>query len=98
MKTQYRRKLIDSVENVIGDLVYDIIDKYYGDRVESEYDYEKILYSIARYIKQEVFNNKATLNDIIEYLDRLKAKRNLARLVLSYMISRAVEESGGEHT
>lgn len=92
MKTQYRRKLIDSIENVIGDLVNDIIDKYYGERVETDYDYEKILYSIARQIKQEVFDNKAAFDDVIEYLSRLRTKRNFAKLVLSYMVSRALEE------
>ncbi|MEM0045537.1 MAG: hypothetical protein QW229_05570, partial [Desulfurococcaceae archaeon] len=63
MKTQYRRKLIDSIESVIGDLVSDIIGKYYGERVETDYDYERILYSIARQVKQEVFDNKAAFND-----------------------------------
>ncbi|MEM0000851.1 MAG: hypothetical protein QXH02_05130 [Desulfurococcaceae archaeon] len=95
MKTQYRRKLIDSIESVIGDLVSDIIGKYYGERVETDYDYERILYSIARQVKQEVFDNKAAFNDIIEYLSKLRAKRNLAKLVLSYMISRALEEEPG---
>lgn len=92
MKTQYRRKLIDSVENIIGDLVNDIIDKYYGERVETDYDYERILYSIARQVKQEVFNNKAAFDEVIEYLSRLRTKRNFAKLVLSYMVSRALEE------
>ncbi|MEM0246239.1 MAG: hypothetical protein QXP03_04645 [Desulfurococcaceae archaeon] len=95
MKTQYRRKLIDSIESVIGDLVSDIIGKYYGERVETDYDYERILYSIARQVKQEVFDNKAAFNDVIEYLSKLRAKRNLAKLVLSYMISRALEEEPG---
>jgi len=92
MKTRYQRKLINSVENAVGDLVYDVIDKYYGDRIESEPDYEKILFSIARFIKQEVFNNKATFDDVIEYLNRLRSRRNLAKLVLSYVISRALDE------
>jgi len=75
MKTQYKRKLIDGVESVIGDIVAELIDRYYGDKVESEFDYEKILYSIARQIKQEVFNNKATPEDVIEYLNKLRTKK-----------------------
>lgn len=93
MKTQYKRKLIDSVENVIGDLINDLIDKYYGDLVETDHEYEKILYYIAHQIKREVFNNKATLNDVINYLTELRSKKSVAKLVLSYMISRALEES-----
>lgn len=92
MRAQYRRKLIDSVESVVGDLVNDIIDRYYGDRVESEYDYEKILYYIARHIKQEVFSNKASFDEVVEYLSKLRTKGSLAKLVLSYMISKALEE------
>ncbi|MEM0004010.1 MAG: hypothetical protein QXE10_04800 [Desulfurococcaceae archaeon] len=92
MKAQYRRKLIDSIENTIGDIVNELIDKYYGDRIETEYDYEKILYSIAHQVKQEVFDNKAALNDVIEYLNKLRNKKSIAKLIISYMISRALEE------
>ncbi|MEM4717381.1 MAG: hypothetical protein QXE81_01300 [Desulfurococcaceae archaeon] len=93
MRAQYRRKLIDSVENTIGDIVNELIDKYYGDKVESEYDYEKILYNIAHIVKYEVFNNKATLDEVITYLSSIKSKKSIGKLVLSYMISRALEET-----
>jgi len=93
MKAQYRRKLIDGVESVVGDIVNEIIDKYYSDKVETDVEYERILYSIARQIKQEVFANKATINDVINYLAKLRNKRSVAKLVLSYMIARALEEN-----
>jgi uncharacterized Rmd1/YagE family protein len=96
MKTQYRRKLIDTIESVVGDIVSELIDKYYSDRVETDYDYERILYSIARQVKQEVFNNKATLNDVIEYLEKLRSRRSVAKLVLSYFIARSIEEEVSE--
>jgi uncharacterized Rmd1/YagE family protein len=96
MKTKYRRKLIDTIESVVGDIVSELIDKYYSDRVETDYDYERILYSIARQVKQEVFNNKATLNDVIEYLEKLRSRRSVAKLVLSYFIARSIEEEVSE--
>jgi uncharacterized Rmd1/YagE family protein len=96
MKTQYRRKLIDTIESVVGDIVSELIDKYYGDRVETDYDYERILYSIAHQVKQEIFNNKATLNDVIEYLEKLRSRRSVAKLVLSYFIARSIEEEVSE--
>jgi len=96
MKTKYRRKLIDTIESVVGDLVSELIDKYYSDRVETDYEYERILYSIARQVKQEVFNNKATLNDVIEYLEKLRSRRSVAKLVLSYFIARSIEEEVSE--
>ncbi|MEM0002126.1 MAG: hypothetical protein QXS24_02350 [Desulfurococcaceae archaeon] len=92
MRAQYRRKLIDIVENTIGDIVSELIDKYYGDSIESDYDYERILYSIAHQVKQEIFNNKATLNDVVDYLSKLRSKKSIAKLIVSYMISRALEE------
>lgn len=92
MKSQYRRKLVDTIDNLIGDIVDDIINRYYGDLVETDHDYERILYAIARYIKQEVFEDKATVNDIIEYLSRLRTKKSFARLILSYLVARALEE------
>jgi uncharacterized Rmd1/YagE family protein len=96
MKTQYRRKLIDTIESVVGDIVSELIDKYYSDRVETDYDYERILYSIAHQVKQEIFNNKATLNDVIEYLEKLRSRRSVAKLVLSYFIARSIEEEVSE--
>ena len=96
MKTKYRRKLIDTIESVVGDIVSELIDKYYSDRVETDYDYERILYSIARQVKQEVLNNKATLNDVIEYLEKLRSRRSVAKLVLSYFIARSIEEEVSE--
>jgi uncharacterized Rmd1/YagE family protein len=96
MKTKYRRKLIDTIESVVGDIVSELIDKYYSDRVETDYDYERILYSIAHQVKQEVFNNKATLNDVIEYLEKLRSRRSVAKLVLSYFIARSIEEEVSE--
>jgi uncharacterized Rmd1/YagE family protein len=96
MKTKYRRKLIDTIESVVGDIVSELIDKYYSDRVETDYEYERILYSIARQVKQEVFNNKSTLNDVIEYLEKLRSRRSVAKLVLSYFIARSIEEEVSE--
>lgn len=93
MRTQYRRKLIDSIENAIGDIVNELIDKYYGDKVESEYDYERILFTIANITRHEVFNSNADLEDVIRYLERLKSNKAVARLVISYLISRALDES-----
>ncbi|MEM4557301.1 MAG: hypothetical protein QW123_03310 [Desulfurococcaceae archaeon] len=94
MKSQYRRKMLDAVESVIGDIVSEIVDKYYGDKVETDYDYEKILYSIAKFIKQEVYGGNATLDDIVNYLTKLRSKKNFAKLVLSYLIAQSIE--GGE--
>lgn len=92
MKSQYRRKLLDAVESAIGDIVNDVIDKYYGDKVETDYDYERVLYAIARLVKQEVYGGKASLNDIVDYLMKLRSKKSFAKLVLSYLVARALEE------
>lgn len=92
MRTQYKRKLIDSIESAVGDIINELIDRYYGEKVETDLDYEKLVYTIARYIKREVFNNRASLNEVIDYLTRLRTKKSLARLVLSYLIAMALEE------
>jgi len=92
MRSQYKRKLVDYIDNTVGDIIDDLVNKYYSDKVERYQDYEKLLYTIAREIKVEVLRGKGSINDIIAYLERLKTKRNIANLVLSYLIGKALNQ------
>jgi len=88
MKSQYKRKLVDYIDSAVGDIVDEIVNKYYSDRIGGYQDYEKLLYAIAREIKREVLRGKGNTSDIINYLNNLRSKRNVASLILSYFISK----------
>lgn len=92
MKSYYKKKVVSAVDNVIGDIIDEILDKYYSDYVETKYEYERLLYKIVERVKQEVFNNNATPEDVIEYFKNLRSKKHQAKLVLSYLIAAALEE------
>lgn len=93
MKTRNKQELIDSVEIEIGDIVSELINKYYGDFVETDRDYSRVLRSITRQVEIEVFKGKASPEEVLEYLRKIKSKKGIAKLVLSYMISNAIERS-----
>jgi len=92
MKSQYKRKLVDYVDSAVGDIIDELVNKYYSDKIERYHDYEKLLYAIAREIKKEVLKGKGTINDIIAYLERLRSKRNVASLILSYFIGKVLNK------
>lgn len=92
MRSQYKRKLVDYIDSAVGDIIDDLVSKYYSDKVEGYKDYEKLLYTIAREIKVEVLRGKGSINDIVAYLEKLKSKRNVANLVLSYFIGKALSQ------
>ncbi|MFZ8783375.1 MAG: hypothetical protein ACO2OR_05270 [Desulfurococcaceae archaeon] len=92
MRSQYKRKLADYVDSVVGDIVDELVNKYYSDKIEGYQDYEKLLYNIAREIKNEVLRGKGTINDIVVYLESLRSKRNVANLILSYLIGKILNK------
>jgi hypothetical protein len=92
MRSQYKRKLVDYVDSVVGDIVDELVNKYYSDKIGGYQDYEKLLYNIAREIKNEVLRGKGTINDIVAYLESLRSKRNVANLILSYLIGKILNK------
>jgi hypothetical protein len=92
MRSQYKRKLADYVDSVVGDIVDELVNKYYSDKIEGYQDYEKLLYNIAREIKNEALRGKGTINDIVAYLESLRSKRNVANLILSYLIGKILNK------
>lgn len=92
MRSQYKRKLVDYIDSAVGDIIDDLVNKYYSDKVEGYKDYEKLLYTIAREIKAEVLRGKGSVNDIVAYLEKLRSKRNVANLILSYFIGKALSQ------
>ncbi|ADV65331.1 hypothetical protein [Desulfurococcus mucosus] len=79
------------VEEVVGDIIDELVEKYYSDKVDEYVEYEELLAKIADEITRVVFKGKATVDDIEAYLYRLREKKGYAKLILSYLIGRALE-------
>ncbi|MEM1628425.1 MAG: hypothetical protein QXP02_01700 [Desulfurococcaceae archaeon] len=92
MAKQYRYRVVEYVDEIVGDIVDELISKYYSSKVDDDVTYEKILYTIAKEIKKEVFKNNATIDDIANYLIRLRERKSFAKLILSYLIAKALED------
>jgi oligoribonuclease NrnB/cAMP/cGMP phosphodiesterase (DHH superfamily) len=76
--------VVDIIDEAIGDILEELLEKYYGDNLESEEDYDELIYNIVNSIKKEVFKGKADVAEI----------RHIAKLVLSYIIGNYFEKTG----
>ena len=82
--------LADLVEEHLGNIIEEIIDKYYGDRIDKELEYEEIL----RFITTELMGTDEEDYDETEFtkiLRKLAHKRSIGKLVVSYLISKYIE-------
>ncbi|MEM0377869.1 MAG: hypothetical protein QXP68_02480 [Thermosphaera sp.] len=86
--------IVEMVDEVIGDILEELLERYYGDSLESEEDYEELLITIVNSVKKEVFKGRGDVSDIREFLLRLRDKPQIAKLILSYIIGNYLEKSG----
>jgi len=86
--------VVDIIDEAIGDILEELLEKYYGDNLESEEDYDELIYNIVNFIKKEVFKGKADVAEIRDFLYRFREKPHIAKLVLSYIIGNYFEKTG----
>lgn len=79
------------MERAVGDIIEELIEKYYSDRVERYMDYEELLYMIGKEISNNVFKGRAIPEEIEAYLYKLREKKGYAKLILSYLIGKTLE-------
>ncbi|WP_448577762.1 hypothetical protein [Thermosphaera sp.] len=94
MNSDAEETIVDVVDEVIGDILEELLEKYYGDNLESEEDYDELVYNIVNSIRREVFKGKADIADIRSFLYSLREKPHIAKLLLSYMIGNYLEKAG----
>ncbi|MGB9826980.1 MAG: hypothetical protein ACPLSM_00485 [Thermosphaera sp.] len=94
MSSDAEESVVDVVDEAIGDILEELLEKYYGDNLESEEDYDELVYNIVSSIRKEVFKGKADVAEIREFLYKLREKPQIAKLVLSYIIGNYFEKAG----
>jgi len=82
--------LMDLVEEHLGDLIEEVVEKYYSDYIDLEMEYENVL----RYITQTLAGEHGEYEDPDRFRDMLKKmvkRKNVGKLIISYLVSKYIE-------
>lgn len=88
--------LIDLVDEYFGNLIEEIVMKYYKDSIDLEIEYENILL----YIVDKLTEGKEEYGDPVKFRElmrKLGHKRGVSKLLVSYLISKYIEEENEEN-
>ncbi len=83
----------DLTEQYLGDLIEEVIEEYYSDKVDISAEYEDILEYIIDTLIDENLNGDYDPARFEKLLRTFLRHKNLARIVLSYLISKYIEEN-----
>jgi len=87
---------VDLVEEYLGDLIEEIVYKYYSDKIDLELEYELLL----SYIVQNLTDDEkyGDVDNFRELLRKLGRRKGVAKLVISYLVSQYIEDNySSEH-
>jgi len=82
---------VDLVEEYLGDLIEEVVYKYYSDKIDLELEYELLL----SYIVQNLTDDEkyGDVNNFRELLRKLGRRKGVAKLVISYLVSQYIEDN-----
>jgi hypothetical protein len=84
--------LAELVDEHLGTLIEEVIDRYYADKIDKEFEYEEILQYIANQLIGEEFDNNDLEEKLMSILRKLVRRKSIGKLVISYLISKYIEE------
>lgn len=86
---------VDLTEQYLGDLIEEVVEQYYEDKIDIATEYEVILeYIIEKFIKESLHGD-SNPEKFEKLLRRLSRNKGISKLVLSYLISRYLDENMG---
>jgi len=80
------------VDEYLGSLIEELIDRYYSDQIDKEFAYDDILLYITVKLlgREDPRSSKA----FAKKLRKLARDKSIGKLLLSYLISKYIEERG----
>jgi len=86
----YYNDLLEAIEEKLGDVIEEVIDKYYSDKIDVELEFEDILSFIASELGSE--EELEYSDGVIKEIKKLSRTRYVAELVVSYLLSKYIEQ------
>ncbi|MEM0355834.1 MAG: hypothetical protein QW716_04100 [Desulfurococcaceae archaeon] len=83
---------IDLVNNYLGELIEEVVTQYYEDKIDVDEEYIDILEFVTEKLMK---NSSGSLNDFKKIIVKLSSKPSLARVIISYLVSKYFEERNG---
>lgn len=84
--------LLDLVEQHLGDLIDEVIDEYYADKIDIEAEYEDLL----RYITEKLAGKNRDFENIDKFeklLYKLIRRKSIGKLIISYLVAKYIESA-----
>jgi len=86
----YYNDLLEAIEEKLGDVIEDLIDRYYSDKIDLELEFEDILDFIASELGSG--SDLEYSGEVIKEVKKLSRNRHVAELVISYLLSKYIEQ------
>ncbi|ABN70356.1 hypothetical protein Smar_1264 [Staphylothermus marinus F1] len=84
---------VDLTEQYLGDLIEEVVEQYYEDKIDIATEYEAILeYIIEKFVKESL-RGEYDPEKFEKLLRRLSRNKGIGKLVVSYLVSRYIEEN-----
>jgi len=83
---------IKLVDEYLGSLIEELIDRYYSDQIDKEFAYDDVLFYITVKLLED--KNSRSKRVFARKLRKLARDKSIGKLLLSYLISKYIEERG----
>jgi len=88
--------LTDMAEEYLGDIIEELVEKYYSDKIDLAEEYPDLLEFITLRLVNESLNGDEDPDKFRKVIGRLSRRKSLAKAVISYLISEYITERDEE--
>ncbi len=83
--------LVDLAEQYLGDIIEEVIEKYYSDKIDLSERYVDVLEFITEKIIDDSLNGDENPERFKKIVRKLAARPYIAKMLISYLISEYIE-------
>ena len=79
--------LTDVAEEYLGDMIEELVEKYYSDQIDLSEEYPDLLSFITLKLINKSLNGSEDVGRFRRVLAKLSRRKDIAKIVVSYLIS-----------
>lgn len=84
--------LTDIAEEYLGDMIEELVERYYSDKIDLAEEYPELLGFITLKLVNKSLNGDEDPDKFRKVIGRLSRRKSLAKAVISYLISEYISE------